>query len=883
MSMRALLRRCRRAWPQAVLLALGCSTASAQPATTLRVTVVDPSGAVIVGAHATLTPSRAAGPGATAAAPTTLATSSRGEAFFAALDAGRYTIHVESPGFAPYDARDVRLRPGDNRREVKLAIARLAETVQVGRDPRERASDPRSDAFATVLGQAEINELPDDPDEMEQMLRDMAGTGAMLRVNGFRGGKLPPKSQIQQIRFRRNMFAADAHEAGFMSVDITTKPGFDNWRGATNVGFRDQAIEARNAFAPVKGDEQRGRYGFSLNGPLQKGRTSLAIAADGLEAFDSKTIVTALPTGYFADSIRRPNDKVNLSARVEHALTASQVLRAEFQRNHTFLGNLGVGDFDLAERGYDQTETENVFRLSTSGSLRKSLFNEFRFQFRAADTASDPAATAPAVLVLNAFNSGGAQLSGSRGADEIEVSDDLDISSGKHAMRAGFLVEGGTYRTDELRNAGGTFTFASLDAYAAAQPTTFTRNIGNPHVEASQYQAGLYFQDDYRARKDLTISGGVRQEAQTHIGGFHLGPRGGIVWSPFKSGKTTVRAGGGVFFDWFDAQSYEQAVQLDGTHQQIATIVQPGYPDASAGGRAVALPPGRVVLAPGRLQPEIREAMVGVERVLPGDVRLNAMYIHRRGVDQLRGVNINAPLAGGLRPDPSAGTITEIEPMASAQFDGLILNANYANPQRRIFVSANYTLSRSMNEADSPFSLPADTYNLAAERGPAANDARHRFMSLANFPLPWHLRIATAVRLQSALPYDITTGRDDNGDTVSNDRPAGVTRNGGRGSAQADIGARLSWSIGFGTKPPAGVGGPQVRIVRGGDADPLSSMGGMDGLNKRYVVELYAQAYNLTNHLNALNFSGVQTSPFFGQPTSAAPPRRLEIGARMTF
>src|SRR5436309_8957285 len=124
-------------------------------------------------------------------------------------------------------------------RQVKLVIAELTETVQVGRDPRERASDPRSDAFATVLNQAQIEELPDDAEEMEQVLRDMAGPGATLRVNGFRGGRLPPKSQIQSIRFRRNMFAADVHEAAFMSIDVTTKPGIDSWRGSTNVGLRD--------------------------------------------------------------------------------------------------------------------------------------------------------------------------------------------------------------------------------------------------------------------------------------------------------------------------------------------------------------------------------------------------------------------------------------------------------------------------------------------------------------------------------------------------------------------------------------------------------------------------------------------------------------------
>src|SRR6185503_6750017 len=154
---------------------------------------------------------------------------------FAALEPGRYTIQVEAAGFEPATIRDMPIRSGENHRDVKLAIAKLAETVDVGRDPRERASDPRSDAFATVLGQAQIDELPDDPDEMEQVLRDMGGPGATLRVNGFRGGKLPPKSQIQSIRFRRNMFAADVHEAGFMAIDITTKPGLDNWRGATSI------------------------------------------------------------------------------------------------------------------------------------------------------------------------------------------------------------------------------------------------------------------------------------------------------------------------------------------------------------------------------------------------------------------------------------------------------------------------------------------------------------------------------------------------------------------------------------------------------------------------------------------------------------------------
>jgi hypothetical protein len=60
-------------------------------------------------------------------------------------------------------------------------------------------------------------------------------------------------------------------------------------------------------------------------------------------------------------------------------------------------------------------------------------------------------------------------------------------------------------------------------------------------------------------------------------------------------------------------------------------------------------------------------------------------------------------------------------------------------------------------------------------------------------------------------------------------------------------------------------------------------MGGVDNQNKRYSVELFAQSYNTLNHTNALNFSDVATSPFFGQPTSAAAPRRVEVGTRFTF
>jgi hypothetical protein len=162
-------------------------------------------------------------------------------------------------------------------------------------------------------------------------------------------------------------------------------------------------------------------------------------------------------------------------------------------------------------------------------------------------------------------------------------------------------------------------------------------------------------------------------------------------------------------------------------------------------------------------------------------------------------------------------------------------------------------------------------------------DARHRFMSFANLPLlRRRLSFGTSIRVQSALPYNVTTGRDDNGDTISNDRPAGVTRNSERGTALVDLSMRLGWKIGFGGPAAAGPGGPQVRIVRGGDSNPLGDMPSGDNA-RRYGIEWYAQAFNLLNHVNATTFSGVEASPFFGRATAAGAARRVELGARLTF
>jgi hypothetical protein len=880
-------------WLTAVCLLLAAAPGAAAQGRaqtgTLRVVVKDPSGAVIPGATVHVTGAEDA---TRQIALTGLASDGLGVALAPGLVPGRYAIEVGFPGFETRVVPDVRVRAGDNRREVMLPLQKIDENVSVGRDPATAASDPNSDRYSNVLTREQIDALPDDPDEMEKVLKEMGGPGATIRVDGFRGGKLPPKSQIRSIRFASGMFAAENHGGGMTFVDIHTQPGMGPLRGSVDFNFRDDALNARNAFQPTKGPEQTQQYTFNLSGTILKNRTSFSLSAVGASLYDSANVFAALPDGSRAAPIRRPSDRLNFNGRLDHGLTPSHTLRAMLQQNGSDQDNLGVGNFDLPGRAYSRSTTDTIVRLSESGPWGRAWFGESRLQLHWMSTDSASAIEAPTVKVLDAFTSGGAQQAGGRRATEVEWATNVDWARNRHAVRMGALVEGGWYRGDSLTNYLGTFTFGSLADYEAGRPSTFTKRTGDPLVEFSHWQAGVYIQDDWRARKNLTLSAGVRHELQTHLDDrWNLAPRAGFAWSPFKNGRTSVRGGGGIFYDWLDAQTYEQTLRVDGEHQQDLIVRNPGYPDPLGGGAAQeVLPASRYQLAHGLVMPQRAMINLGVSQQLTPAMTVNLNYNHTEGYDRFRGRNINAPLPDGTRPDPALGNITQVESTARLRGDSLNVGFSLNVPQRRTFLFANYAWIRQYNDADGPFSLPADNYRLAAEWGRAMGAPRHVASAVFNVSLPKNIRLGLTTTLQDGLAYNITTGQDDNGDTVFNDRPAGVRRNSAVGKASWDVGGRLTYTFGFGERPATTAGGPAgpTMIVQrvGGAGDSgglLGALGGGGAENKRIRIELFAAAQNMLNHVNPIGYSGVMTSPFFLQPTAAMPGRRIDLGVRLGF
>lgn len=832
----------------------------------LRVRVLDPTGAAIPRASVMIE-SRSGELRETVTDP-------EGASDLRALRPEEVTVRAAVSGFETVE-RTLKLKPGANQVELRLPLARLSEDVAV--TPEEKVSAGLG--FGTVLTAAEIAALPDDPEEMEEALRRIAGPGAMLRVNGFSGGRLPPKSQIRQIRFQTNPYAAEYHQAGHIAIDVFTRPGLGSWRTGLESSLRSRGLNATPPLAPGRPPDRYGRFGATFEGPLVAGKTSFSGSIDGRSVDGARTVSATLPTGPYAGLVDTTTDKLDVQGRVEHALGASHTLRAEFQRVQNDQDGLG-GGLDLDERAFAQDQTDHIFRLSDTGALGRKGATETRFELRRSETAWTPRTVGPAVNVLGAFSAGGAVLQGSRTGTEVRLTQSLDWGVGRHALRFGAQLEWQRFESDEARNAGGTWTFPSLEAHAAGRPSLFTRGAGDPRVSFCHAQLGLYVQDEVKLGRKAALSIGLRNELQSGVSGaWHLGPRLGFTYA--LGNQTTLRLGSGVFHEWYGASLRAEAERSSSSRWTESALADPAYPDASSRAGLSAVPANRFFASGALGLPRIWRSSLGLERTL-GALRLRADYAFETTSDAFRATDRNAPV-GGVRPDPTQGTVLEVEDVGRARRHSLFASAGFLKPEARGTFLAGYVFTFARNDGDGPTSVPATALGRAAEWGPALDDVRHRLFGFGRVRLGHGFGLSTMFRFDSGSPYDVTSGHDANGDAVFNDRPEGVERNAGRGAARFDLDLRLSWGRGFGPKRTP-TGGPQARIVRlGGDGDGPPDARGGEGADRRYQLSVHAQAFNATNHTNPRAYVGVVTSPAFGRPQQADPGRRIELGASFAF
>jgi len=823
-------------------------------------------------------------------------TNEEGKYVFRNLPPGAYTVRITLKGFADFVQSGVVVAPGQPQVvDAHLVVALEKQEVTVQSDVTQVSVSAENNASSLVIKGKDLEALSDDPDELQSDLEALAGpsagpNGGQIYIDGFTGGQLPPKSAILEVRVNQNPFSAEYDRLGYGRVEITTKPGYAQYHGQFFVNGNASGLNSRNPFATVIPAYHSEIFDGNFGGPLGKSKKASFFFDGQRRNIQDESIVSAeiLDSNFnpipFSEAVPHPQTRTELSPRADFQLSNNNVLTIRYQNVQNNQTNNGIGQFSLASLGYNSDITENSLQLSDTQVVSARTANQIRFRYARTTNNQLPLSLDPTIGVLGAFTNGG--YSGGKNLDTVnsyEFQNLTSITFGKHSV-----VFGGRLRDSDESNSAtggfnGGFTFPTLLAYqiteqglqqglspaqiraAGGGATQFSLTAGNPLASVSLFDVGVYGQDDWRVRSNMTLSLGLRFESQNDIGDHaDWAPRVGFAWGLGHSAKpsTVLRAGFGFFYDRFGQGGLLQAERLNGITQQQYVVPNPIFQIDPITGLACITP--ACVLGAGatfssslpttyRIDPNLRapytmQSAIGVERQLTKNATMSVTYLHARGVHQLLTNDINAPLpdsgydpfnpTSGVRPfGNAAGNIYQYETVGLFNQNQVIATFS-VRKGARLSLNGWYTL----NYANGNTSAPMNPYDIAEDYGRAAFDVRHRFFFIGSLTLPRGFRLNPFLMASSGAPFNITVGQDLFGTSRFNSRPAlvaagttgpniiGPTPFGtfdtlplpgeplispyyGTGPSQFSLNMRFAKTFGFGEKKEAGgsaggLGGP---------------------------------------------------------------------------
>jgi hypothetical protein len=802
------------------------------------------------------------------------------------------------------------------------------------------------------LGQRQIGDLSDDPDELALQLQALAGpapgpNGGEVFIDGFTGGSLPPKSSIREVRINQNPFSPEYDRPGFGRIEIFTKAGSDSFHGQALAQYNGDWLNSRNPLLKqsTRPPYQNSSYGLDIAGPVRKNKASFTLAAERRAIHDNGLILATelgsdLNPTALSQAVPAPQTRTSISPRLDYALNPRNTVVVRYQDLRNGLDNLGVGDFNLASRAYNERQTVQTAQVTETAALSPRAINETRLQFARSDVRDTANNAASGLDVRGAFFGGGATIGESGGStSRWELTNLSRFTRKRHALQWGGRVRQSLLDDTSRSNFAGTFTFFTLAQYQktvalqqagysgeqtaqmGAGPSQFSMNAGTPATRVNQLDLGLFVNDDWRVRPNLTISFGMRYEAQTNFGGARdWAPRVGVSWGLGAKGKTVLRAGFGTFYDRVPISVNLSQLRYNGVTQQSFLVLAPTFfPVIPPAGLLAADQQQLRPVAPGIQAPRIYQASVGIERQLNASSRLAVTWTNSRGVHLLDARNINAP-ANSRYPfgDRSIRLLTES--VGFSRLNQLIVNENVS--YRKLYVFGFYSLSFGRDDNEG---VPADPYNLRAEWGPSIyGDVRHRVVLGTTIPLPGRVGVSPFFAANSGTPYNITTGLDPGNTGFPAARPSllagigaaacqGQTRayaagfgcfdlqpgprvptlghNSGRGPGAVNVALRVARTWGFGPERQAG-------SASHGDPQHGSGPAGMFGpaSTRKYSVTLSAFTLNAINHANLAAPDGDLSSPYFGRSrslggflvmahggTPSTYNRKIDLQLRITF
>jgi len=832
-------------------------------------TLLDPSGAAIAKAQVSLLDSGGK-PLAQAV------TDSSGSFRFDNIAPGNYILDFHAEGF-----RDARLTTTVNPKRqtpihftLQIAVPNETVTVATGDSAPRLSTETAENQNANTIDRNALDRVPvfdqDYITTMSRFLDDNAtGTnGVTLVVNGIEAnGPGVTPSAIQEVKINNNPYSARFTRPGRARLEIITKSGSPAYHGSLNFMFRDSVFDASNAFATVKPPERRQYYEGSITGPIgHSKRTSFLLALDEdlndqQGVVDSAAIAAAESLGFAAAPQTVPNPTHHFfgSGRIFHDFSNGDQFWIGYSYEHRSIENQNVTGTTLPSAGTDNHFLEHEVNVSLLHQFSPHWLNQLRFLLGHYDNSTTSISADPQLAVSGRFTAGGAQADSRRTEYHFDGTDFATYASSRHQLSFGIDIPDISRRgLDDFTNRAGTYTFASSADFSAAIPTTYLIQTGQGHVVFLEKVIGVFVEDNIRLKPNFSLYLGLRYYWQNY---FHddpdnFAPRLGFAYAPKANSKTVIRGGAGVFYDRSGPTPIGDLLHFNGVNLRRFIVDQPlvSYPINPA--VLAQVPTSVVTLDPHSRIPYTLQFSIGVERQVTAKSTASAVYIGNRGMDSFRSIDANAPvLLGGnyLYPNPALGQDRQIQ--SEGHLKGNALELTFRGKPGKYFAGqVQYTLSHTYNNTSGITYFPANSYNPSADWGRSDNDRLHKFDLLASSQPTRFFTFGAGLSLYSGKPVNIITGADDNHDGIINDRPPGIARN---------------------TLPGPGTIGLDLNLAHD---FPLSKK-----KKESRIISVALNSFNVLNHPNYVTYIGTISSPLFGHPAAAQPPRRMQLDIQFKF
>lgn len=660
----------------------------------------------------------------------------------------------------------------------------------------------------------------------------------------------PSINTVQEFKVDNSTFSAEYGRNSGAVVNIATRSGTNSFHGELFEFLRNNALDARNFFNTTKPPFKRNQFGGNLGGPILKNRAFFFFSYEGLRQRQGLTInsgvlsdaqrasvtdpviarvVALIPRANFVDSTgpsfrgsaTAPVNIDQWTGDVSYTLTQNDRLHGyyAFQRDRRgepiLQGNTipGFGDTRQSRR--------QIFTLNETHTFGAALVNEARFGFNRIRINFTPNALLnPTDLGINeginipiglpqinvtGFNlnlGGPSGFPQGRGDTTFVLSDTVSYLRGSHSFKFG--GEFRRFLNNNFNLDNGAFSFPSIASFIAGNANSFTITLGDRASSISQGALGLYVQDNYKLRPNLTFELGLRYDwnmspterydrfvvfnPQTdallrvgtginqvyHTNNKNIQPRIGFAWDPFKDGKTSVRAAYAVLVD----QPVTNVVTGATANPPLATPLS--FSGTIRLNNAITVA-GASGLAPQTTDQGFDNAYVqswnlNLQREIAPGLGITIGYFGSKGTHLRISRNLNQP-TNGVRPfvrlstaspiSPNAllGNITQIESTGNSSYNALWVTAN-KRLSRGLQFNASYTWSKSLdyNSLNSQGVIVQDSNNLRNSRGLSDFDARHRFVVSTIYDLPFRgnrlfegWQLGAIVQAQGGNPVNLIT------------------------------------------------------------------------------------------------------------------------------